>query len=218
MFKPILITGCARSGTSLTAGIFHLCGAFGGEVTGPTRWNAKGQFENTRIRERICKPKLQELGVDPLGQYPLPDTLYIPHDPRWKFKVLNILINEGYDESTPWYYKGAKSCLMWPLWHRAFPSAKWIIVRRKKEDIVKSCLNTRFMRAYDDEGGWTAWVEAHEDRFNQMRVAGLDVQEVWTDEVVKNPYLMKPVVESCGLKWNEKEVLAFVTPTLWHFK
>lgn len=218
MLKPILITGCARSGTSLTAGIFHHCGAFGGVVTGSTRWNEKGQFENTQIREKVCKPKLRELGVDPLGQYPLPDTLKIPLDKAWKRRVLAILLDEGYDGSVPWYYKGAKSCLMWPLWHQAFPSAKWIIVRRKKEDIAKSCLNTRFMRAYHNEEGWLSWVSEHEHRFGQMWAAGLDVQEIWTDKVIQDPNLMKPVVESCGLTWNEKAVSSFVTPSLWHFK
>ena len=58
---PILLTGCARSGTSLTAGIVNLCGAFGGIMSGPNRNNAKGMFENSKIRNTIIKPYLQKI-------------------------------------------------------------------------------------------------------------------------------------------------------------
>ena len=73
MVEPILITGAARSGTSLTAGIISICGAFGGNTTGSTPYNRNGQFENSHIRNRIVKPYLVRMGVDKLGQYPLPD-------------------------------------------------------------------------------------------------------------------------------------------------
>ncbi len=43
---PIIVTGCARSGTSLTAGVLHLCGAWIGKCTGPTAYKKRGQFEN----------------------------------------------------------------------------------------------------------------------------------------------------------------------------
>ena len=35
MKDPILITGCARSGTSMIAGVINICGAFGGDMAGP---------------------------------------------------------------------------------------------------------------------------------------------------------------------------------------
>ena len=68
---PIIITGCARSGTSLIAGTMHLCGAWVGNVTGPTSWNRKGQFENEFIRDRLVKPYLKSINMDPMGQDPL---------------------------------------------------------------------------------------------------------------------------------------------------
>ena len=42
MKNPIIITGCARSGTSLTAGVINICGAGGGEMSGATIYNKKG--------------------------------------------------------------------------------------------------------------------------------------------------------------------------------
>jgi hypothetical protein len=70
MRPPILITGCARSGTSMTAGIVHICGAFGGRMSGPTPNNRKGMFENEEVRNQIVKPYLSSIGADPLGQKP----------------------------------------------------------------------------------------------------------------------------------------------------
>ena len=63
--KPIFITGCARSGSSMTGGIVSLCGAWGGIMSGPTAYNKKGMFENAEIRNTMIKPLLERLGFDP---------------------------------------------------------------------------------------------------------------------------------------------------------
>ena len=49
--SPILVTGCARSGTSLVAGIVNICGAFGGVTRPGNPANEKGLFENISIQE-----------------------------------------------------------------------------------------------------------------------------------------------------------------------
>ena len=43
----------------------------------------------------------------------------------WRHFVQKIMHRHGWKEG-PWFYKGAKACLMWPMWHDAFPDAKWI--------------------------------------------------------------------------------------------
>ncbi len=144
---PILITGCARSGTSMVGGIINICGAFGGKLYGPTRYNQKGMFENSSIRENVDKTYLKSIHCDPKGQDPLPDTSSLPIPRDWKQKVENIMLKEGYKKG-PWFYKGARNCLVWPVWHYAFPEAKWIIVRRRTVDIAESCINTAFMNKY----------------------------------------------------------------------
>jgi len=143
MPEPILITGCARSGTSLVAGMINKCGAFGGNMSGPNKNNAKGMFENAHIRNLLMKPYLREIGVDPLCQYPLPDINKLTIPSNWKQEVEKVMTDEGYWHG-PWMYKGAKMCLTWKMWHHAFPHAKWIIVRRRTGDIVNSCLRTGF--------------------------------------------------------------------------
>jgi hypothetical protein len=215
MIPPILITGCARSGTSMTAGIFQLCGAFGGEVSGPNRHNKRGMFENVQVREGIVKPYLRSIGMDALGQWPLPDIDNLVSIDNLKEQVESLMISEGYS-SGAWYVKQAKFCLIWTAIIWAFPNAKWIIVRRTDEDIINSCLKTTFMRAFSDAPGWQKWIDVHKQRFEEMKKAGLLIKEVWPSKYVAGDFSeIKEAVEWAGLSWNEKEVLPFVEPALW---
>ena len=49
---PILVTGLPRSGTSLTTGCLHACGAWVGNTV-------KGFYENEAIRETVVKKFLR---------------------------------------------------------------------------------------------------------------------------------------------------------------
>jgi len=226
MNEPILITGCARSGTSMVAGIINLAGAFGGAMSGPNRNNQKGMFENHTIRQNIVKPYFRMLGVDAMGQYPLPDinNLLIPAD--WKIKVQDTMKEHGY-KGGPWFYKGAKMCLHWPVWNYAFPNAKWIIVRRRTGDIIQSCQKTSFMRSFghhpnqvavnanNEAEGWRWWVEQHLDRFREMQDAGLNIKVVWPERMVDGDYSqMNEMLDWLGLEWTEK-IPEFIEPKLW---
>ncbi len=224
--SPILITGAARSGTSLIAGAIHLCGAFGGNMVGPNQNNKKGMFENHRIREQITKPYLRELGVDPLGQWPLPDIDKLTIPTNWRQRVDMVFKEEGY-AAGPRFYKGAKMTLFWPVWHYAYPDAKWIIVRRHKQDIVASCMKTGFMRAFglrqnqravgaaDEKDGWVWWVEQHLERFREMQDAGLNCRVIWPEKMIQGDYQpLYEAIEWLGLKW-DSSVLSFIDPRLW---
>jgi hypothetical protein len=204
----------------MTAGIIDRCGAFGGKVQGPTVYNAKGQFENTAIRDGVIKPFLRRMKCDPKGQKPLPDlskVRIVEAAAEWlRTQVYNVMRDHGY-EYGPWYYKGAKMCLLWPFWAKAFPKAKWILVRRRKEDIISSCLKTYFMDAYRTADGWAGWVDHHEKCFEDMKAAGLWVREIWPSEMVNGDFsAMEKVVSEIGLTWNS-EAPAFVSPKLWHY-
>ena len=229
MREPILITGCARSGTSMVAGVINICGAFGGNMSGPNSNNQKGMFENSTVRNEIVKPYFRQIGVDPLGQYPLPNTkeLIIPLD--WKERVEQIIIDQGYSGG-PWMYKGAKMCLHWPVWHFHFPGAKWIIVRRRTGDIIKSCMKTGFMSAFgrahnqkyvgvdNERDGWLWWVHQHIDRFIEMiqEENGPNCKQIWPHRMVNGDYKqMMETIEWLGLEWDSK-ALEFIDPLLWH--
>lgn len=230
MKEPILITGCARSGTSMVAGIINICGAFGGNMSGPNQNNAKGMFENVRIRQSIVKPYYISLGVDRLGQYPLPDINDLQIPPGWKDRVEQVFIDEGYEKG-PWMYKGAKMCQHWPVWNYAFPEAKWVIVRRKTPDIIRSCMRTGFMRAFskpqhqravgaiNEYEGWFWWVQQHVDRFQEMVNEELQTVQVWPERMVDGDFgQIQEMIEWLGLEWREDEVRAFIEPKLWKNK
>lgn len=227
MNDPILITGAARSGTSMVAGAINLCNAFGGKMSGPNQHNAKGMFENSHIRDQLVKPYLRGLGVDPKGQYPLPDVNNLPMPRQWREQVENVMKAEGYKEGK-WMYKGAKMCLFWPVWHAAFPNAKWVIVRRRTGGIVRSCMRTGFMNAFSntakqravgassEEDGWKWWVRQHEQRFVEMIQEGMNVKVVWPHRMIAGDYSqLKETIEWLGLEWNPK-VMEFIEPKLYN--
>lgn len=223
--SPILITGCPRSGTSLVSGIIEMSGADGGEMYGECRANRKGMFENKKIREEICKPFLRSIAADPLGQDPLPDIAEVKEFSdefivNWRERVLDIISNKKWrnnEYKEIWFYKGAKMCLMWPIWSRAFPKAKWIIVRRADEKIIESCLNTPFMRAFSTKEKWQGWIDEHKKRFEEMKEGGLDITEVWAQNIVSGEYsVIKSFIERNNLFWNEVIVDSFIAKELWH--
>ena len=109
LLNPIFITGCARSGTSLVAGIIEKRGAFGGKTAPGNYNNEKGFFENTTIKNDVLKPYLRSLKADPMGQKPLPDMSKVHHVTKkeaeqLREKVISIVIHQGFDVSGDWYY------------------------------------------------------------------------------------------------------------------
>ena len=214
--SPIIITGCARSGTSVVAGIIHASGAFGGEMFGPTTWNPRGMFENKYIREQMVKPYLSAIYADPKGQRPLPIAETVPIIQDWNLVFRERLEMEGY-EGGQIFYKGAKACLMWPVWAAAFPQARWVIVRRKTPEIVESCLRTPFMNAYDKVDGWEGWVAHHIRCFAEMRLAPMDIFEIWPGDFIKGDLSeVKNMIQWLGLDWDEDRVVEMISPELWH--
>lgn len=226
--KPILITGAARSGTSMVGACVHLCGAFKGDTVGPGKYNRKGMYENHALREKVVKPILMKMGVDRRGQYPLPNTDDVIIPQKFKENVLSILKQQGWTPDQPWMYKCAKMSLIWPVWQYAFPNSKWVIVRRKTSDIVNSCMRTGFMTAFgnqkvqeyvgvdNERDGWIWWVRKHEDKFVEIINAGLNVQMVWPERMVNADYeQMMHTMEWLGLTWNGSAVSEFIEPKLW---
>lgn len=216
--EPILITGAARSGTSMTAGVINICGAWGGVLAKATPYNKKGMYENRAIVNEMMKPLLVELGADPMGQKPLPNIRDFEEidSVDWRKRFENIMRSQGYNGKDILMYKGAKMCLMWNLWDRAFPNAKWIIVRRRSEDIINSCMKTGFMSRYKDRDGWLYWVRQHVKRFKEMYENRLDIREVFPQEMIDGNYIeMESIIDWLGLEWKEAQVKEFISPELW---
>ena len=81
--------------------------------------------------------------------------------------VQKVITSQGYPGGR-WLFKDGKMILLWQAWSKAFPKAKWIICKRNSDDVVASCLRTRFMRSYSDEQGWFNWIGVHEQHIANM--------------------------------------------------
>jgi len=198
----VLVTGCARSGTSLTAQVLQACGSRLGRVN--------KLFEHTSVRDRVVKPYLSSIGADPLGQHPLPDTDSLRPVPGWRDQVLQRL--GGAD-----CYKGAKMALMWPVWTDAFPDSKWVLCWRDVDDIAASCKRTAFMQAYSEHDDWARWALEYHARMYQLMESGADCVDVWPHEAVtEDVEAYRPVVEYCGLEWDREAVQRVIRRSDWH--
>lgn len=213
LMYPILIAGCPRSGNSMVAGIVYLCGAFGGRMNGSSKYTRRGSFQNTEIRQKLMRTYLMEIGVDIRGQDKLPDTSNLPESEltvNLKREAEMIMQFQGCGNE-PWFYKDTGLTFTWPIWHKAFPKAKWIIVRRNKDDIVASCLHTTYMTACSTASDWSLWVSKYEEEFKKMKEAGLSLCEVFPSDFFK--YDLTGIVQAirfAGLRWKEMKVQSFL--------
>lgn len=207
---PIFITGVPRSQTSFVASIIDAHGVFGGEVLGPTRNNKAGQYENREIINTVIKPILAQSGYDPKGQNPLPETSELSMDNYHAFShISEIMLRHGLKDDQMWYIKDPKLCLVWTLLYMSFSHAKWVIVRRYKEDVISSCMNTGFMNSFSTREEWSEW-------FDQYMSILLEIEkylpnnfiEVWPCEAIQEGDLsqMHDMIDWLGLKWNKKAV------------
>lgn len=220
---PILITGAARSGTSVTAGVVNICGAWGGSMAGPSDFNRKGYYENLELGE-VIKSFLRQRGVDPLGQWPLPCTQPIADTlsegavlTQIDSRIRAILLDQGYTPTRPWMLKQAKLLLIWPVFAALFPSARWVLVRRDPEKICDSCMRAPFMSRFKDRDGWKMWLDVHLQKLTEIQSSVTHVFEFWPDQAVGgNLDEFRSLIQYCRLEFKETPVKRFVDPHLWH--
>ncbi len=219
--SPIFVTGVPRSGTSLVAGLIHLHGVWGGKMVGPTQDNPKGFFENSALRQNVVKGYLRSIDVDPMGQNPLPDIDTLPPFPGDLAKVVRDTLSKQDKVSGPWFYKDAKLLLTWPIWHRAFPRAKWILIRRDPDSIAESCMRTGFMRAERTFKGWLEWIRKYEDfivsPMNAPFAREVQYRVVWPAKIFRGNF--DEIVRAftfLGLQWDQSIAEEFLESSAWH--
>lgn len=209
----VLITGAARSGTSMVAGVLQASGLdLGSPLVGATRYNPRGFFEHRHIRQKVLKPLLKSMGCDPRGQRNLPPRSFLvaPQTAQRLRKRVRRYLGSG------WGYKDAKILLTWPIWRQAFPNARWVLVRRDPAAIVKSCIRTPFMKGRTYKAGWIAWVKEHELRLDDLKNSGVKWVECWPDP--DEPESFREAVEFCGLTYEPTTVATILEPGAWHRK
>lgn len=152
----ILITSAPKSGASDVARRVSDAGAFGGIVRPPEK---SGSFENEQIKARCVTPYVNRFIfshrakdgrriADPNpALIPFKNRVAIYQPPHFRELVLEIFRREGWDGQQPLYFSMPLMALMSPVWHDAFPAAKWIIVRRDPAADVASPV--MYIRALD---------------------------------------------------------------------
>lgn len=213
MLDPIIVTGVARSRTSMTMQMLQLSGLFLGDVIQETKANPQTQLENHHIIKQIQKPHLKKYGFDPKGQHPLPPIKWHEPDPDRRDAVLNIMKNQGLKPGMKWGFKDTKPCLDWRAWHKAFPNACWIITERKDDDVIQSCMRTSFMSKYNNEIGWQTYIDEHKLRFEDMFFHLERVYKLNTDDVVNFKFdALESIIKDAGLNWDYDKIKAQVKP------
>ncbi len=219
---PLLITGAPRSGTSLIAGMLQKMGMWTGDTVPGAATNPRGFFENWGIRETVIKRQLAQLDCDPSGVVKIPTLESIDNlsaDGMLK-AVEGSMQMEGYCGER-WLYKDAKLALLWPVWMKAFPKAKWLIIRRNDADIIQSCLRTDFMRIHSsDFEFWRDWLQEYYDRLEKLAAAVdpdyfriIDPSRIVVDQDYEG---LESLAEWLKLDFDRTIADGFIIPEAWH--
>ena len=212
---PILVVGAPRSGTSLLTGILERCGAWLGATVPGDEPNPKGYFENELLRD-LNKQVLADLGWDPLGVDPLPQS-NPPELSTFRDAVIYRLRLQGYTGQAPWAFKCVKTPLLWRLWHNAFPHAQWIIVRRDPKEVVQSVLRSSFFQSREhDQAWWEKWLSSFNTYLADLASKANFIREISTTGVIHGDLIaLQTLIADLRLVWSEANVRSFIDPTLW---
>jgi len=195
-----IITGCARSGTTLTAGVLKACGANLG--------NVDTLNESQAVKNKVIKPFLRKNNADPLGIKPF----LSPHANYDSNQLRTDTVREMRGADT---LKEIKLLQFWWNWHEAFPDAKWVIVRRDIDSIADSCMRTHFMKGFGSHEGWKSWADHYLSKIEELK-EHVDYVEVYPLYFLDgDPSDMKDAVEFCGLEWDEDKAYSVVKEGLF---
>lgn len=188
--EPIVILAMPRSGSSMTAGIFHLHGCWEGRCRKGDKTNPKGYHENLDVKDILIRRygRLAQ-GIVPAasGDGFRNEVLKLKPTPPWMVKH-SAMYRRAWDEFNP----------------------KFVCVRRSVEGLIGSNKRTGFLGTNNDEK-MRAIIAAHH---KEMDASG--GVEVYTDEVVGGNFTsIINALKYCGLEPDVKKIKDFVEPKLW---
>lgn len=214
MTNPILITGADRSGSGLIAKILSICGAFSGETTSLHENKSILDFMDFYVRLNSVPPFMPNFIGKDFDSF------------NWREIVFDKLKEEGLKENSIFFCKSPLIAQTWPLWHDAFPNAKWLLIRRKPGSIIRSCMKTAYMNRFKkkdnrkaigvktEQEGWLWWIHEYEKKFIEISGTVPDCTIVWPERMTNGDFeQIKQIVQSCGLEWKD-EIIDIITPLL----
>jgi hypothetical protein len=202
----------------MTAGILHQHGVMVGKHLAKTKFNPKGHFENSEMKQYLERLMVNSgVPLNPVnGPIPCPD---VPGDFAESLRKC-VGVKTGL-----WLLKEHKLLWFWPRLREVFPDSIWILTHRPKQDVVRSmiqhpAISSRIKSAIQCgqtmEGGASRyWSECIK---RQREIAKHD-RHVWidTDKIARgNMNESRQLVEACGLEFDAGKVRAFVNREYWH--
>lgn len=191
LLEPIVILAMPRSGSSLTAGIFHHHGCWKGKYNTGCSFNPKGYFENLDAKEiliRRCGRLAQGI---------------IPATPQAGFRkeLLERLKPQG-----KWFVKC--SAMYRAAWDEFDPT--FVCVRRKTEGLIGSNRKSGFMGTRDPDR-LKMIIDAHN---REMDLSG--GVDVFPDDLVNGDYSsIARALDHCGIEPDYDVIEDFVEPKYW---
>lgn len=212
MNDPILIASPPRSGSSLVSYIFKELGVFCGETKEGDQYNRLGYFENKRITKIIIDIlRENDLG---LGKkfHPIDRDYYYP---EFKNKVQRAIIKDGLKKEQSWFFKDPKIIFTWKLWNEHFPSAKWVLLNRDINQVLKSYIKTPFMDSYQRVDQWRSYLSYFYS--NMLSISNnCDVLNINTNYIINKNFIeLEQVCIKLGIKFNRYIINNCVKLHLW---
>lgn len=169
ILEPILIVSPPRSGSSLLSYILSKEGLQCGLTKEGDEYNPNGYFENLQIRELVIK-QLEQNDTNKLGKKYQPVNLDFTMQQAETFRnnVITCMKSQNVDISSPWMFKDPKIALVWKLFAKAFPNAKFILLYRNEKDILHSYERTKFMDAYTNMVDWQKYLGNFKDNMKSI--------------------------------------------------
>lgn len=172
--SPILVTGAPRSGKSLLVQTLVMGGAFVGQVD--------GLFHNEKV-EKAVNTMLFSSAYNPSP-------------------IIDALKTDGYTENKKWLFKSCAIAQHWSTFAAQFPNAKFVIVRRRREDVLYALQQTKYHTSLTEDG-WNYKLDEIDSRCAEMINAGLNVHVIWLERMVNGNYQsLYELVNWLGLTWH----------------
>ena len=104
------------------------------------------------------------------------------------------------------------------MFDNSSPNAQWVIVRRERDEFVKSCIKTSFMAQYSkDVAYWNNLGDKYDLRLADPKNTVSNVTELRTAEILSGDAgELKMVTGMDGLNFSSAKVQKFVDLKHWH--
>ena len=223
--RPIFVTGLPYGGGNKAAKLIKEMGVWTGRTAQGPRSNPIDSLENQRLRERLIKPTLKQMGCDPDGVQTLPNpkqrvNLVFPTKEGnidLQEKLHRMLEVQEYDHARCWMYYDTRLALLWRSFLSSFPDAQWVIVRQKEQAYVKSCLeNPQALEISQKARFWAHLSNVYTARFDLLCARGKHVHEIQLQNIEEgNLSELKLLSDKIGIQFSPKRSGRALDPKRW---